>query len=208
MTATPAPTKKKITGRSLLAAGREHNRKVDLNYLRKVPASAADIPEGKVVVHSGVIPAPLNVNGFRAWTQFAADDCIEICPCEWAPRLGKHYRDRLAPDEARFDQITRAVKAAILDASPRGEDGAIAVDPPLEALMWTIAAIGVQSHAAAERPTAFAKEVAASIAAHVNRLNEHIIREPFGPGVKLARKTLPGQQERLQWGFPKQSSTD
>ncbi len=85
---------KKATLNSFLAPIRERNRKVEMKCLKRIPASAADVPQGKVVVHNRVYPAPLYVNGFRAWTQLSDDAGIEVCPCEWAPRLGKHYRVR------------------------------------------------------------------------------------------------------------------
>ena len=75
-----------------VASMREYNRKVEWKYLRKFPASAADVPAGKVVVHNQVIPG---TGGFRAWTQIP-DDTLKACPCGWPPQLGKHYRKRPA----------------------------------------------------------------------------------------------------------------
>jgi hypothetical protein len=87
-------TKKKITIKALNAANREYNRKVDWKYLRKPPASAVDVPEGRVVVHNQVAPVTgFGVHGSRSWTQIP-DEKIEVCPCQWALYLGKHYRVR------------------------------------------------------------------------------------------------------------------
>jgi hypothetical protein len=62
-------------------------------YLRATPASPADVPEGRVVVHNAVFPTGrrLNENGFRAWLQIPSER-LEVCPCKWAPQLGEHYR--------------------------------------------------------------------------------------------------------------------
>ncbi len=69
-------------------------------YQRKIPASAADVPEGKVVVHNHVVPARrLGVRGFRTWTQGQNEEpAIEVCPCKWAPELGAHFRVAGIPD--------------------------------------------------------------------------------------------------------------
>ena len=85
--------KKKITLKAFMAP----SRKVETKYLRRPPASAADVPEGKVVAHNNVVPVTAGgMHGSRAWTQLP-DEGIEVCPCDWAPHLGKHYRVRLAP---------------------------------------------------------------------------------------------------------------
>ncbi len=60
-------------------------------YLSGVPKS---VPFGKVVVHNRVRPAmKLESHGFRAWLAEPSSE-YEICPCEWAPELGAHYRVR------------------------------------------------------------------------------------------------------------------
>jgi hypothetical protein len=64
-------------------------RAPSIRYLVHVPKTA---PAGLVVVHNHVQPQPiLGKNGFRAWLQ-PHDETIEVCPCEWAPHLGVHYR--------------------------------------------------------------------------------------------------------------------
>jgi hypothetical protein len=64
---------------------------VEIQYLLKVPTSAA-VPEGKVVVHNNVrLSLPLGRNGFRAWLQ-KPEDNLEVCTCSFAPALSAHYR--------------------------------------------------------------------------------------------------------------------
>ena len=66
----------------------------DMHHPPKLPASAADIPEGQILVHNRVLPARRQGwRGFRFWYQ-APDDRTEPCPCRWAPELGTHYRIR------------------------------------------------------------------------------------------------------------------
>ena len=58
-------------------------------YLTELPER---VPEGNVLVHNRILPrTQLNSNGVRAWLQAPAD-CLELCPCGWAPHLGEHYR--------------------------------------------------------------------------------------------------------------------
>ena len=62
---------------------------IDKTYLTEVPER---VPEGSVLVHNRIWPrTQLNANGVRAWLQAPAD-CLEVCPCGWAPHLGEHYR--------------------------------------------------------------------------------------------------------------------
>ncbi len=92
---TTKPKKKSLA--AIMAPIREHNRKVEMKYLRKPPESAADIPEGKVVVHNSITPVTgFGLHGSRSWTQIP-DEQIEVCPCEWAAQLDKHYRVRVKP---------------------------------------------------------------------------------------------------------------
>jgi hypothetical protein len=176
-----------ITVKGIIGEMRAENRRLDRTWLRKVPASAEVVPEGRVVVHNPVMPARnLGERGFRAWTQIP-DDKIEICPCEWEPKLGKHYRIKPDPKGAQLDTMIRAFKAAVLDLGPKRDDGAILVDMPLEALTLTIAAIGVQSQCADIQGGAFAKEMAAEIERHISMFIDGWVWEPFGLGVKLRR---------------------
>jgi hypothetical protein len=60
-----------------------------MEYLFRLPTV---VPPGRCLVHNQVRPARrLGTRGFRAWTQTAPDG-LELCPCEWAPELGPHYR--------------------------------------------------------------------------------------------------------------------
>jgi len=81
---TRTNTAKKVSIKSALAP----MRAVEMRYLRAPPASAAKVPEGKVVVHNHVVGF---AGGFRMWTQFP-EDKLEVCSCGWAPQLGTHYR--------------------------------------------------------------------------------------------------------------------
>ena len=61
------------------------------NYLSDVPKS---VPPGKIVVHNNVRPTrQLGMRGFRAWLVEPSPQ-YEVCPCEWAPGLDVHYRER------------------------------------------------------------------------------------------------------------------
>lgn len=62
-------------------------------YLVSIPKPGA-VPPGMVVVHNHIKPARLlGWNGFRAWLQSPDDPpTLEVCPCRWAPELGRHYR--------------------------------------------------------------------------------------------------------------------
>jgi hypothetical protein len=61
-------------------------------YLRATPASPADVPEGRVVVHNAVFPTGrrLNENGFRAWLQIPSER-VEVVPASghrsWASTI-------------------------------------------------------------------------------------------------------------------------
>ncbi len=81
-----------------------------MTYLSHVPKS---VPAGKIVVHNhvrpprggpraglknavhgGVSTMRLGSRGFRAWLADPSPDtyAVEVCPCDWAPHLGVHYR--------------------------------------------------------------------------------------------------------------------
>jgi hypothetical protein len=62
-------------------------------YLEVVPDV---VPRGVVLVHNHVTPhtRQFGVGGFRAWFELANPKELEVCPCDWAPELGKHYRVR------------------------------------------------------------------------------------------------------------------
>jgi hypothetical protein len=65
-------------------------------YLRRIPASAADVPAGLVVVHNSVRPTRrLGSRGFRAYL-VEPHGRLEVCGCGWAPEVGVHYRVRFA----------------------------------------------------------------------------------------------------------------
>jgi hypothetical protein len=58
-----------------------------------------DVPAGMGIVHNHIVPPArrIGARGFRIWVQ-ALDDSdppLEICPCKWAPELGRHYRVQL-----------------------------------------------------------------------------------------------------------------
>ncbi len=73
----------------------ENNHKRYLAHIPKQPP-----PSGTVVVHNHVIPQPvIGVNGFRAWTQDLDAEHLEVCGCDWAPLLERHYRVRLDDDD-------------------------------------------------------------------------------------------------------------
>jgi hypothetical protein len=52
------------------------------------------IPDGRVLVHNHARPTRrLGSTGFRAWSEPGpASEHLELCPCYWAPELGRHYR--------------------------------------------------------------------------------------------------------------------
>lgn len=58
-------------------------------YLKSIPSA---LPAGVLLVHNHIKPqAELGLNGFRAWLATSAKR-LEMCPCNWAPHLGTHYR--------------------------------------------------------------------------------------------------------------------
>jgi hypothetical protein len=69
-------------------------------YLSAHPATRTPEPRGRIVIHNHIGPDdfipdyPLGDNGFRAWSVPEWTPGLEVCPCEWAPWLGKHYRVR------------------------------------------------------------------------------------------------------------------
>ena len=54
----------------------------------------AAIPDGRILVHNHIRPTrEPGLTGFRAWSEPApASEHLEVCPCDWAPELGQHYR--------------------------------------------------------------------------------------------------------------------
>jgi hypothetical protein len=63
-----------------------------ITYPDRLPASAADIPEGRILVHNQVRPARRQGDrGFRFWYA-PPGGRAEPCPCHWAPEAGPHYR--------------------------------------------------------------------------------------------------------------------
>jgi hypothetical protein len=61
-----------------------------LNYLYEMPK--AQFPH-HIIVHNNIKPTRrLNLNGFRVWIDPVDESNREICPCNWAPELGPHYR--------------------------------------------------------------------------------------------------------------------
>ena len=85
---------KQMKSAALGQGGRPHREDEDMeipHYLSRVPES---VPPGKIVVHSHVRPTRrLGSRGFRAWLAEPSPR-YEVCPCEWAPELGAHYRVR------------------------------------------------------------------------------------------------------------------
>jgi hypothetical protein len=105
--------------RKTTAPTRMHRHRSITRYLTYIPKS---LSHGKIVVHNRVRPQPsilganrLGGNGFRAWT-VEIDGCqvkgrgrnyvyqqkigkeryhveVEVCPCDWAPHLKRHYRE-------------------------------------------------------------------------------------------------------------------
>ena len=68
---------------------------LDLDYPSHLPVI---IPVGQVLVHNSVRPAwRQGTRGFRYWLQRPAGN-LEVCPCQWAPELGEHYRIREVPN--------------------------------------------------------------------------------------------------------------
>ena len=60
----------------------------------ELPMVCLYIPRGWVVVHNNVAPArTIGTRGFRAWLERPGDELVK-CMCEWAPRLGRHYRSQ------------------------------------------------------------------------------------------------------------------
>ena len=59
-------------------------------YLAKLPTA---VPAGKWLVHNQVDPTRiLGSRGFRAWLTDADAPRVEVCECDWAGELGRHYR--------------------------------------------------------------------------------------------------------------------
>lgn len=64
-------------------------------YLSRIP-KPEDVPFEFGIVHSRILPPPgrVGVAAFRIWAQRpdSDDPPLEVCPCGWAPELGRHYR--------------------------------------------------------------------------------------------------------------------
>ena len=58
-----------------------------LEDILRVPKS---VPAGKILVHKHM-GAGLRSSCFRIWFTEPSSK-YEVCPCEWAPELGVHYR--------------------------------------------------------------------------------------------------------------------
>jgi hypothetical protein len=85
------------------------------------------LPEGRVLVHSHVLPQyGLGMNGFRAWTQ-PLDDTLMVCPCKWAGRdLHGHTHYRMAsvnPWAWEDEELAGAMRKALF-ARMRGDRSA------------------------------------------------------------------------------------
>ena len=67
----------------------------DVVYLRTLPTA---ILKGVVLVHNHVVRPTRRFGwrGFRAWLSAQDRRRLEICSCDWAPELGRHYRVRAA----------------------------------------------------------------------------------------------------------------
>jgi hypothetical protein len=66
------------------------------NQLTRIP-KAVDVPAGAGIVHNYIVPVARKVGtrGSRIWVQSLDDSNgppLEVCPCRWAPELGRHYR--------------------------------------------------------------------------------------------------------------------
>jgi hypothetical protein len=61
-----------------------------MKYLHKLPAV---VPRDQVLVHNHVRPTRrLGLRGFRAWLSAPDPDSLQVCDCDWAPELGRHFR--------------------------------------------------------------------------------------------------------------------
>ena len=66
-------------------------------YLNRIPWPE-DVPAGVAIVHNNMRFAGkgrmIGQNGFRIWAQRLDDSepPIEVCTCNWAPELERHYR--------------------------------------------------------------------------------------------------------------------
>ena len=53
------------------------------------------VPPGRVLVHNTVRPTRrLGSRGFRAWLSVPDPERLDVCGCDWAPELGRHFRIR------------------------------------------------------------------------------------------------------------------
>ena len=68
-----------------------------LHYLQRLSTT---VPSSLVLVHNHVQPTRrLGSRGFRAWLSAPDATHLEVCPCGWAPELGRHYRVSRAQKE-------------------------------------------------------------------------------------------------------------
>jgi hypothetical protein len=87
-------------------------------YLTKLPPF---VPTDRVLVHNCARPTlrRLGWHGFRAWLAIPDRRRLEVCGCDWAPELGRHFRVkrawtafRLAEAKAKSNQQRTATKRA------------------------------------------------------------------------------------------------
>jgi hypothetical protein len=65
--------------------------RIQLQYVSRIPRT---VPPGKILVHNRATPhRSLGFHGFRAWLANPGAR-YEVCRCDWAPRIAKHYRVR------------------------------------------------------------------------------------------------------------------
>ena len=88
-------TAKNLTQRQLLAQAEAYAKSVHTRYLAGIPRKP--IPDGQCVVHNHVRPVGFpdvrsGQNGFRFWCQDVDLERLELCECDWAPGLERHYR--------------------------------------------------------------------------------------------------------------------
>lgn len=61
-------------------------------YLFKLPKA---VLAGRVLVHNHVRPTRhIGSRGFRIWLALPETPHLEVCGCDWAPELGRHFRVR------------------------------------------------------------------------------------------------------------------
>jgi hypothetical protein len=101
-------------------------------------------------------------------------------------------RQSMPDDLSPLDKMRFAVRAAIVDTSPRGNGGTIAavnLDMALSTMAWMIAAIGVQAKLVDDRTAAnaFVREIDYAIEQNLKALRASGDAEPFAPGLDVFR---------------------